>query len=89
MGSSSVPATHTPEWNKALLPSLFPPSLLLGESIAKMMRSGAKALQTLAGQPALREGLARLASIGGIRMLTTNLKDVLESKIPAEQVGPA
>ena len=53
-----------------------------------MMRAGAKALQTLAGVPGLKESLLKLGTVGGLRTMMT-LKDVLEAKIPVEQVNSA
>ncbi len=51
-----------------------------------LRRSALQGLKALGQVPGLKEGLTRLATVGGIRQLTTSLKDVLEAKIPAEQV---
>lgn len=49
------------------------------------LRQSAQVLRGLSQVSGLTDGLIKLGSFGGVRQLSTNLKDVLEAKIPAEQ----
>ena len=53
-----------------------------------LRQSAFNGLRSLASVPGLKEGLAKLGTVGGLRTLTT-LKEVLEAKIPEQQVGSA
>ncbi|GAB4823211.1 hypothetical protein N2152v2_010257 [Parachlorella kessleri] len=49
-----------------------------------LRQSAFNGLRSLGAVPGLKEGLAKLATVGGLRTLTT-LKEVLEAKIPEQQ----
>lgn len=51
-----------------------------------LRQAAGTALKALGQAPGLKESLFKLATVGAFRQLSTCLKDVVEAKIPEQQV---